>query len=84
MAMAVSVDPDLCIGSGDCVRTVPAAFLLYEDLGVTVPTLDAAQADVDLLLRAARSCPTQAIAVARDGTTLYGSTGGGTTSEGTR
>ena len=84
MALEVAVDPDLCIGSGDCVRTLPAAFFLDEDLGVTVPTVDAAGADLDLLIRAARSCPTQAIGVARDGTALYGSTAGSRESEATR
>jgi ferredoxin len=76
MALEVSVDPDLCIGSGDCVRTLPTAFVLDDALGVSVPTSNAADADPDLLVRAARSCPTQAIVVARDGIIQNGPTGG--------
>jgi len=59
----VSIDPELCIGSGDCVRLVPTAFELREDLGVSVPRAAAAATDVDLLVRAAIGCPTQAIRV---------------------
>lgn len=73
MALEVSVDPDLCIGSGDCVRTVPAAFELDEQLGVSLVTGLAMTSDPELVLRAARMCPTQAIAVARDGAALHGS-----------
>lgn len=72
MAVEVSVDPELCIGSGDCVRLVPSAFAIDEAQGVSVPLPDAAAADPDLLVRAARGCPTQAIrVVAADGTVLH-------------
>lgn len=77
MSAAVSIDPELCIGSGDCVRALPHAFELREDLGVSVPLPEARDTDVDLLLRAAVACPTQAIRVAAaDGTVLHaGNTG---------
>lgn len=69
--LRVEVDPDLCIGSGDCVRAVPAAFDLDEDLGIAIPRSGAAAADVGDLLEAARACPTQAIRVRRDGAVLH-------------
>ena len=71
MGVEVSVDPELCIGSGDCVRLVPAAFHIDENQGVSVPLEGAASADVALLVRAARGCPTQAIRVVRDGEVLH-------------
>lgn len=63
----VTVDADLCIGSGECARLVPAAFRIDETLGVSVPQAGAATADVESLLQAAQSCPTQAIRVVRGG-----------------
>jgi ferredoxin len=73
----VSIDPDLCIGSGDCGRLLPEAFELREDLGVSVPLPTAAETDPDLLVRAAVNCPTQAIrVVAVDGTVLHASNAG--------
>ena len=77
MGVRVSIDPDLCIGSGDCGRLLPGAFELREDLGVSVPRPGAADADVGTLLRAAIGCPTQAIRiVAADGTVLHASNSG--------
>ena len=72
MGTSVSIDPDYCIGSGDCVRLLPEAFELREDLGVSVPLPGAADAPLELLVQAARNCPTQAIrVVAADGTVLH-------------
>jgi ferredoxin len=77
LGVSVSIDPDLCIGSGDCVRLLPSAFELREDLGVSVPLPGAAETKVDLLVRAAIGCPTQAIrVVAADGTVAHESGGG--------
>jgi len=76
VAASVSVDPDYCIGSGDCVRVLPNAFELGEDVGVSLPLPGAADTDVDLLVRVAVACPTQAIrVVAADGTVLHASSG---------
>ena len=61
MTSHVRVDPELCIGSGDCVRLLPDAFRIDESLGVSVPLSGAAVADRLLLLRAHRNCPTHAI-----------------------
>jgi ferredoxin len=63
MGPQVSVDPELCIGSGDCVRSLPAAFRIDESLGVSVPRPGAAMQDRLLLLRARSSCPTHAIEI---------------------
>jgi ferredoxin len=63
MPVRVSVDPELCIGSGDCGRLLPGAFQIEESLGVSVPLSGAAAADVRLLLRARAGCPTHAIAI---------------------
>ena len=67
MPTHVSVDPDLCIGSGDCVRLVPAAFQIDETRGVSVPLEGAATEDPGLLVRAARGCSTQAIRIVATG-----------------
>ena len=65
------VDPDLCIGSGDCGRLVPTAFALDESAGVSIPLAGAEDADLDLLVRAALNCPTNAIrVVGEDGQVL--------------
>lgn len=73
MGVDVSVDPELCIGSGDCVRIVSTAFHLDDDASVSRPTPAAPTSDLDLLLDAARSCPTQAIRIVRDGAVLHDS-----------
>jgi len=77
MGFTVTVDPDLCIGSGDCVRLVPRAFQIDEASGVSV-TLPGADAEpLDLVLQAAMGCQVQAIrVVADDGTVLHESNGG--------
>ncbi len=59
----ITIDADLCIGSGDCTRVAPAAFALDEDRGVSVVRPGAESVEPALLLRAATGCPTQAIRV---------------------
>lgn len=63
MAARASVDPELCIGTADCVRLLPGAFRIDESLGVSVVLPGAAMADRVLLVRARRNCPTHAIAL---------------------
>jgi ferredoxin len=61
MTLHVTIDPELCIGSGSCVHLAPGAFALDHD-GVA----DAINPDAvpgDRLRLAARSCPTGAISV---------------------
>ncbi|MEW6225505.1 MAG: ferredoxin [Chloroflexota bacterium] len=72
MGVEVTVDADLCIGSGDCIRLVPGAFRMDDDRGVSI-VLDAASVEPGLLVLAARGCPTQAIRVTRDGEVLHAS-----------
>jgi ferredoxin len=59
----VSVDPDLCIGTGDCWRLAPAAFMEDKARGVSVPRPGAVKVERALLDEAAFNCPTRAITV---------------------
>jgi len=61
--MQVTVDPDLCIGTGECVRILPSGFRIDESRGVSVPQPAARTADLDLLADVVRSCPTGAVRV---------------------
>lgn len=61
--MRVTIDPDLCIGSSECVRLVPEAFELDEEAGVSRPLPAAVWTDPDRLRTAAATCPTGAISV---------------------
>ena len=63
MAPRVTIDPELCIGSGECVRLVPAAFRLDDGLGVAVPIPGVDTVPRELLAEAAAGCPTGAIGV---------------------
>jgi len=62
-ATRVTVDPDLCIGSAECVRILPGGFRIDESRGVSVPQPAARSADLGLLAEAVRSCPTGALRV---------------------
>ncbi len=66
-AAHVTVDPDLCIGTAECVRLVPDAFRIDEARGVSVPLPAARSADLGLLAEAVRPCPTGAITVIDSG-----------------
>jgi ferredoxin len=74
LAERVTVDSELCIGHGECVRIVPAGFALDDDENVSRPLPGASLVPLELLLDAARSCPTNAIEVrADDGAVLVAS-----------
>ncbi|HEX5466497.1 MAG TPA: ferredoxin [Candidatus Limnocylindrales bacterium] len=63
----VTVDPELCMGSGDCVRTAPGAFRLDDERNVSIPQLEGVTAaPLERLVEAARQCPTNAIRVVDD------------------
>ncbi len=66
MERRVVVDTELCIGTGDCARLVPDAFLLDPRIGVSTVLDGAAAVDLSLLEIAARNCPTEAITVTDD------------------
>ena len=59
----VIVDPDLCIGTAECVRILPSGFQIDESRGVSVPQPAASTADRELLAEVVRSCPTGAVRV---------------------
>jgi ferredoxin len=69
MGARVIIDPDLCIGSAECNRLVPEAFLLDEDLGISVTLPGADLVERDRLYAAETGCPTGAITIdgAEDG-----------------
>ena len=67
--IAIEVDRDLCIGSGDCVATAPAVFDLDDDGKAVV--LDPDGADTDDVVEAARNCPVTAIFVAGEDGDIY-------------
>ena len=57
------MDPDLCVGTGDCWRLSPDAFTEDKARGVSVTRPDAANVARELLDEAAFNCPTRAITV---------------------
>lgn len=63
MTAEVTVDPDLCIGSAECVRILPSGFEIDEARGVSVPQPGAGAAAFDVLVEVVRSCPTRAVHV---------------------
>jgi ferredoxin len=65
----VTVDRSLCIGSGDCVDTVPDVFQLDEEDKAVV--VDPDGAPVDDVLQAAGNCPVSAIFVVGEDGDLY-------------
>jgi ferredoxin len=68
MGLEVSIDRDLCMGSGNCVYEAPGAFDLDADQ-ISFVT-DVSAAPEEQILDAARKCPTRAISVHRDGVRL--------------
>ena len=63
ISVQVTVDPDLCIGSAECVRILPSGFRIDEARGVSVPQSAASSAELELLAEVVRSCPTGAVRV---------------------
>ena len=61
MNIKVTVDQELCIGSGNCLHLAPGGFERAED-GTALPILPSGASDEEMR-RAARSCPTSAIAL---------------------
>jgi ferredoxin len=65
----ITVDRALCIGSGDCVDTVPNVFQLDEEDKAVV--VDPDGASVDEVVQAAGNCPVSAIFVVGEEGDLY-------------
>jgi ferredoxin len=64
--MQVSVDQDRCIGSGQCVRTVPRVFDQREDDGIVSLLEETPPDDLEQDVRlAAGMCPALAITVSK-------------------
>lgn len=68
MGLQVVVDPDLCMGSGNCAYWLPGVFEL-DDEGYAF-VVDPAGASEEEIVMAAQRCPTHAISVERDGQVL--------------
>lgn len=65
MALEIKIDRDACMGSGNCSFWAPGVFDLDDD-GISV-VLDVDAQPEDKIVLAAQGCPTQAIAVFKDG-----------------
>ncbi len=65
MALTIEINREVCMGSGNCSFWAPATFDLDDD-GIAI-VIDPAGDDEDKIVLAAQGCPTQAIAVLRDG-----------------
>jgi ferredoxin len=61
--LAVTVDPDACVGTGDGARLAPAAFRLRDEDTVAEVLIGALETDPRLLSEASSACPMQAISV---------------------
>lgn len=59
--MRVSVDEDLCIGSGQCEQICPEVFTVDVVAQVVTPNPD--ESLHDAVMEAVEDCPTQAISV---------------------
>jgi len=68
LTLEVRIDPEKCMGSGNCSFWAPATFELGDDGIATV--IDPGGAPEDKIVVAAKGCPTQAIAVLKDGQQL--------------
>lgn len=66
MTERARVDPELCIGSAECVRLLPLAFALDDAAGVSTVLATEVDASLDALVEAALNCPTNAIRVVGD------------------
>jgi ferredoxin len=63
--LEIRIDREVCMGSGNCSFWAPGVFDL-DDEGIAV-VVDPAAVPDDKIILAAQGCPTQAIAVLRDG-----------------
>jgi ferredoxin len=68
--MKVKVDKELCIGAGNCIASAPDMFELDKDDKAVY--LGSVSAPEDKVLKAAKSCPYEAISVeSDDGERIY-------------
>lgn len=62
MATRVSVDQELCYGSGECVYRLPSVFTAKDGFGAVLPGREDSGDDPGVR-EAAEKCPSQAIAL---------------------
>lgn len=67
----IELDQSVCCGGRQCVAAAPEAFE-FTSAGVAVVRDNAAEVDINRLLRAVRNCPVMAITIRRDGEVLRG------------
>lgn len=60
-APPVTVDRELCIGSGNCVVYAPGAFAQDDEAKAYVLDTDDSPEDLDAVRTAVEACPTQAL-----------------------
>jgi ferredoxin len=65
MAIEISIDRELCMGSGNCAFWAPGVFDLDDD-GIAI-VLDPTAQPEDKIVMAAQGCPTQAITIEQVG-----------------
>jgi ferredoxin len=63
VGLEIEVDPELCMGSGNCGFSAPGVFDLDDD-GIAV-VLDPTAAPEEKIILAAQGCPTQAISITK-------------------
>jgi ferredoxin len=68
MPLEITIDRELCMGSGNCSFWAPAVFDL-DDEGIAI-VLDPNAQPKETIVLAAQGCPTQAIRVVEDGAPL--------------
>jgi ferredoxin len=64
----ITIDRDVCMGSGNCVFAAPGVFELDDDSIARV--VDPEASPEEAIVAAARQCPTHAITARRDGEAL--------------
>jgi ferredoxin len=65
MTIEISIDRELCMGSGNCAFWAPGVFDLDAD-GIAI-VLDPTAQPEDKVVMAAQGCPTQAITIEQTG-----------------
>jgi len=65
VALDIKIDREACMGSGNCSFWAPGVFDLDDD-GIAIVT-DPEGEPEDKIILAGQGCPTQAIAIFRDG-----------------
>ena len=65
MSLTITIDRDVCIGSGSCVLYAGATFT--QDAEAKAQLLDPIGDDLDTIRTAVEACPTRALTLAEEG-----------------